>query len=97
MGLSQYELARKTNLTQATLSRLEAGKMFELKSAKLRSLASALRVSVDFLLGETESQKVEDVIAKDTEARLLVSAYAQMDASRRKQLRDFAAFLMRQK
>lgn len=92
-GLTLNELARAASTTEATLSRLEAGKMNQLKSEKLKSLATALRVSVDFLLGEDDLQKVEDIIARDTEAREMVSSYSQMDAASRKQLRDFAQFL----
>ena len=93
LGLSQFELAKLSSITQASLSRLEANKMSQLKSEKLKSLALALRVSVDYLLGENETQKVEDVIAHDEDARDIVVSYSQMSAEQRKQLRDFAMFL----
>ena len=43
-GLSQKELADKAGVTQATISRLESGRIKELKSDTLRLLADTLNV-----------------------------------------------------
>jgi len=93
LGLSQYELSKNSAITQATISRIEAGKVQQLKSEGLKRLAAALKVSIDFLIGENENQNVEDVVARDDDARALVTAFSNMDAERRKQLSSFAAFL----
>ncbi len=93
LGLSQSELAKAAKITQASLSRIEAGKMLQLKSHKLKQLAGALRVTIDFLLSDDNLQKVEDIISRDTDACALVSEYSQMDAEQRRQLREFAEFL----
>lgn len=93
LGLSQGELAQRATITQASLSRIEADKMLQLKSHKLKQLAAALKISVDCLLSEDGLQNVEDIIAKDTDARELVSKYSQMAAEQRRQMREFAEFL----
>jgi transcriptional regulator with XRE-family HTH domain len=51
-GLSQNALARRSGVSQAFLSRLEAGERQEVGSSALRSLARALQVTVDDLLRE---------------------------------------------
>jgi len=48
--LSQSELAKKSGLSQATISRLEAGRISQLKSDAIIRLARALWVTTDFLL-----------------------------------------------
>ncbi len=95
LGLSQAELAKAAHMTQATISRLQANKMQQLKSDRLKALADALHVTADFLLGENDSQRVEDVVARDPDARALVSTYSQMSSEQREQLRNFAGFLSR--
>lgn len=56
--LSQRELARRANITEATLSRYESGAR-EPKAAALGQLAQVLNVSVDYLLGYTEIKNYE--------------------------------------
>ena len=51
-GWSQNELARRTDVSQAFLSRLEAGAYREVGSLALLALARALGVTVDELLRE---------------------------------------------
>lgn len=51
-GLNQRQLAKAAQLTQATVSRIEQGKIRELKSSALAGLAAALDVSVDSLIGQ---------------------------------------------
>ena len=90
LGLSQAELAKAAHMTQATISRLLSNKLHQLKSDRLKALADALHVSTDFLLGEDESQRVEDIISRDSQARALVSIYSEMNSEKRRQLREFA-------
>jgi len=51
LGLTQVELARKSGLTQATISRVENCEIQELRSGAIMALALALRVTTDFLIG----------------------------------------------
>ena len=50
MGISQGELARRANTTQATVSRIENGKITELKMQTAVDLAKALGLTPDFLV-----------------------------------------------
>lgn len=53
-GLSQSELARRSQTKQATISRLESGRMKDVETATARRLARALGTSVDYLIGTFE-------------------------------------------
>lgn len=56
-NLNQKELAEVTGLTQATISRVEAGQVNQLRSDALRNLAIALDVSIDSLLDLSDSEE----------------------------------------
>lgn len=56
MNLNQKELAKKTNITEASLSRYE-NDIRESKVTALIQLAKGLNVSTDYLLGLTENMK----------------------------------------
>lgn len=49
-GLSQSEVARCANITQATLSYMESGKYSDYRVGQLEALARFYEVSVDYLL-----------------------------------------------
>ena len=53
-GLNQKSLSLLSGVSQATISRLEIGRVRQLRSRALKSLADALNVSVDFLMGDNE-------------------------------------------
>lgn len=55
-GLSQKELAQKTNLTESAVSRYLKGER-EPKGAILLSVANALETSTDYLCGKTDEVK----------------------------------------
>ena len=53
-GLNQKGLSAISSVSQATISRIETGRVRQLRSAALKTLAGALGVSVDFLMGDSE-------------------------------------------
>ena len=53
-GLNQKGLSTISGVSQATISRIETGRVRQLRSAALKNLADALSVSVDFLMGDSE-------------------------------------------
>ncbi len=53
-GLNQKSLSLLSGVSQATISRIEIGRVRQLRSRALKSLADALNVSVDFLMGGNE-------------------------------------------
>lgn len=59
-GLSQGELSEKTGLNPTAVSHFETGKR-KPSFDNLRTLADALRVSVDYLMGRTEHLQGEQL------------------------------------
>lgn len=59
LGINQKELAKKAEVTEASLSRYENG-VREPKSAVLTRLADALEVSTDYLLGLTDEKNYDN-------------------------------------
>ena len=53
-GLNQKSLSALSGVSQATISRIETGRVRQLRSAALKSLADAMGVSTDFLMGDHE-------------------------------------------
>lgn len=53
-SLNQKALSSLSGVSQATISRIETGRVRQLRSAALKNLADALGVSVDFLMGDPE-------------------------------------------
>ena len=94
-GLSQKELADKAGVTQATISRLESGRIKELKSDTLRLLADTLNVTSDHLMKSmAEVDNSEDILKFDHNARFLVQGYKDLSAEGRDQLMRFVRFLV---
>lgn len=58
-GLKQKELAAKVGIHPVTLSRIEHGTMPGVTLQVIATLASALDISVDHLLGRKDSDAVE--------------------------------------
>ncbi len=84
-GMSQYRVATDAEIPQSTLSRLEKGIIKNLNTDSIKRLASALRTSTDFLLGESESsvdlsgkstvyERVLDAVMSNTSTPMLVMA-----------------------
>ncbi|MEW6752993.1 MAG: PAS domain S-box protein [Candidatus Latescibacterota bacterium] len=53
-NLNQKALSALSGVSQATISRIETGRVRQLRSSALKNLADALGVSVDFLMGDHE-------------------------------------------
>ena len=51
LGMTQLELARLTGYTDSTISHIEKGEV-DLPISKLKSLSIALRVNIDYLIGD---------------------------------------------
>lgn len=66
LNLSQKELAKKSNITEANISRYING-LAEPKSAVTKRIANALDVSTDYLLGDEEKIEIDTnfIIEKD--------------------------------
>lgn len=96
LGLSQADLARKSGLAQATISRLESGEVTQLKSDKLAGLARALRVSVDFLVSNAERMEFDEALRTDERANVIFRGYEKLSEGKRRELLDYVKFLIMQ-
>ena len=92
-GMNQKQLSEASLITQATISRIESGKVNQLKSDALKRLADALGSTVDYLVDRTDQLKPEDVMKADKTAKHLFRGYEKLSSDGRKQLIDFVNFL----
>ena len=58
-GVSAYEVAKRAGVGAATISEIESGKRKSLKSNTLEKIATALGVSPNDLMGDTETISFE--------------------------------------
>ena len=93
MRMNQKELSAASNLSQATISRIENGRVQQLKSENLKRLAIALGVTVDYLIGRTDRIRPDDVVEADPKAKYLFRGYEKLSAEGKKQVEDFVRFL----
>lgn len=93
LGMSQKQLAEASGITQATISRIESGQTKQLKSEALKRLAKALKVTMDYLVGNADEIAPSDIARLDSTARHILAVYQKLSASGRKQLADFVRFL----
>jgi transcriptional regulator with XRE-family HTH domain len=92
-GLNQKNLADASGITQATISRIESGQVEDLKAESLKSLASALRVTVDYLVGRTDTQTGSDVASTDPAAHRILETYGALSPAGQKMVQEFVAFV----
>jgi len=52
LGWNQQRLAEKSGITQATISRIESGKVIDPRLSQITKIAEAFDVTVDYLLGK---------------------------------------------
>ena len=96
LHMSQRDIAKESQLTQlkqATISRVEAGLTQQLKSHAMQRLARALNVTVDHLIGDSDSMIAADILKTDASVNEFVELYHQPDASKRDEVRTYMRFL----
>ena len=90
-GWSQTRLAEASGVPQPTISRIEQGKVRDVKSEDLKRLATALGVSVDDLVADIGEPKLN--IVMDSNVLAILEIYANLPAAKRVHLLDFARYL----
>jgi len=95
-GMNQKQLAEASDITQATISRIESGQVKQLKSEALKRLAEALGVTVDYLVGKNDKLTPKDIVHSDPDAQYIFRGYDKLSAKGKEQLKDFVGFLNRQ-
>lgn len=97
LGITQMELAIASDVTQATISRLESGEVLELRSEGLKRLAAALGVTVDYLIGKTDKLTLEEIVMADSKAEHLLKSFKKLSSTGREELMDFLDYLENKK
>jgi transcriptional regulator with XRE-family HTH domain len=95
-GLTQKQLSDLSQITQATVSRLESCDIKMLEGEKLRRLAIALNVTVDFLVSKTDRLTPDDRVSSDPMAAHIFNIYEKLPEVERNLLEKFAIFLEQQ-
>ena len=95
-GMNQKQLAEASEITQATISRIESEQMKQLKSEALKRLADTLGVTVDYLVGQTNTLTPDDIVRSDPDAARIFRGYEKLSAEGREQLKNFIHFLEEQ-
>lgn len=95
--MTQAQLAKKSGLTQATISRIESGEVQQLKSEAIRALAGALGVTTDFLVGDMPRMTFDDSLRADSTAQAIFRGYENLPEEKRQQLKDYVEFLLEKK
>jgi transcriptional regulator with XRE-family HTH domain len=93
LRMNQKQLAEACEITQATISRIESGKVNQLKSDALMRLAKVLGVTVDYLVGKTERMTPDDVLESDETASVIFRGYEKLSPEGKETLKDFVRFL----
>jgi transcriptional regulator with XRE-family HTH domain len=91
-GLSQAQLARVAGVPQVTISRIESGAVENPEVETLRNLASALKVTADYLIGRTERMDPAEATRLDPKLRELVAIVSEMSARERDEILSYAKF-----
>lgn len=95
-GITQKPLSDLSQITQATISRIESGISAETSNENLKHLAIALNVTVDFLVDKTDRLTPDDRVSADPMAADIFEIYEKLSVVKREQLRSFAAWIAMQ-
>ncbi len=91
--LTQSELAKRSGITQATLSRAEHHLINQLKSDALRRLALELHTTVDYLVGKDDATDVDSILRSDPEIKGFIELYSELNTDSRDSVKDFMRYL----
>lgn len=72
LGINQKQLVEASDISQATISRIESGRMEQLKSRTLKRLADALGVTVDYLVQDDRPLRVRKSDLRHLEVCLIL-------------------------
>lgn len=92
-GLSQKDLSASANITPATLSRIEAGKIRKIRPETLIGLSQALGVSAEYLTCRTNQINPSNILESDSCFSDIFASYMKLGRERRETLRNMARFL----
>ncbi len=95
LGWNQATLAQKSGITQATISRIESGKVTQPKMGQLHKLADALEATIDYLAGDSIQMSFDDLL-RDKKAQVVFRGWGSLSAAQKQQLADLVRFFEQQ-
>lgn len=90
--LTQKQLAYTTSMTQATISRIENGKVSNLRPSTLMRLSIALNVTIDYLVGKTDDMTIEEMFLSDANVRRFIECLKTMSQIQQNEIMNFAKY-----
>ena len=93
LKLTQRQLAQYTVMTQASISRIENGRVNNLRPSTLVKLATALNITIDYLLGRTETLSSSDLLLADPNAKELFACFGKLSLIEQREMVRYAKYL----
>ncbi|HBZ87385.1 MAG: hypothetical protein A2509_12245 [Candidatus Edwardsbacteria bacterium RIFOXYD12_FULL_50_11] len=93
LKITQRSLAKQTSMTQASISRIESGKVNNLRPSTLIKLASALNVTIDYLIGKADKMTTNEMILADPNAKELFTCFEKLPMIEQKEIVKYAKYL----
>jgi transcriptional regulator with XRE-family HTH domain len=93
LKMSQKQLAYITSMTQATISRIENGKVSNLRPSTLIRLSIALKVTVDYLIGKNDDMTIEDIFLSDANVRRFIECLKTMSQIQQNEIMRYTNYV----
>lgn len=95
LGFTQARLASDAGITPGAISQIEAGERVP-STPVLRKLASVLRVSTDYLLGDTDDSELSDLL-QDENIQSFFRDYKNLSSEDQNQMKSIVDILKAKK
>lgn len=90
-GFNQARLAAEANITPAAISQIESGERTP-STPVLRKIASVLKVSSDYLLGDSDQSEINDLL-QDEKTLTFFRDFKNLSPDDQTQMKQMAEFL----
>lgn len=101
LGLTLKDVAKRLGVAESTVSRYESSEIANMGIDKIEALAKALQCTPGYLMGWEEKEVDTDAVARllhrfpEIFKDKFIETYACMPEETKKQIRDYADFLVR--
>lgn len=95
LGWKQVTLAKNSGIPQATISRIESGKIAQPKMGQLHKLANALGATIDYLAGDNIQMSFDDFL-RDKQGQVVFRGWGKLSTANKQQLADLVRFFEQQ-
>lgn len=93
LGINQAELSRRAGITRSALTQILAGQRTP-STPVIIMLSSVLGLSIDYLLGKTDSSEIEDILQNENILQL-VRGFLQLSAKDQERVLQLIDFLQK--